>query len=235
MYQHWIKRDKILGYRQMMTQINRKLKTSYNKKRFYRLMKSLGIRSIIRKKRPNYLKTTEHHTAENILNRNFKATKPNQKWSTDVTELRYGNGRKAYLSAIIDMYDNSIVSYVVGHSNNNNLVMETIHRAMKKNPKARPIIQSDRGYQYTSHEYKRLSEKYHFTKSMSRVGRCLDNQQPIERFWGTYKAESFYIKKLNDYESVFNDVSRYIRYYNNYRYVESLNRYSPNEYRKMAA
>ena len=70
--------------------------------------------------------------------------------------------------------------------------METIHRAMKKNPKARPIIQSDRGYQYTSHEYKRLSEKYHFTKSMSRVGRCLDNQ-PIERFWGTYKAESFYI------------------------------------------
>lgn len=114
MYQHWIKRDKILGYRQMMTQINRKLKTSYNKKRFYRLMKSLGIRSIIRKKRPNYLKTTEHHTAENILNRNFKATKPNQKWSTDVTELRYGNGRKAYLSAIIDMYDNSIVSYVVG-------------------------------------------------------------------------------------------------------------------------
>lgn len=234
MYQHWIKRDKILGYRQMMTQINRKLKTSYNKKRFYRLMKSLGIRSIIRKKRPNYLKTTEHHTAENILNRNFKATKPNQKWSTDVTELRYGNGRKAYLSAIIDMYYNSIVSYVVGHSNNNNLVMETIHRAMKKNPKARPIIQSDRGYQYTSHEYKRLSEKYHFTKSMSRVGRCLDNQ-PIERFWGTYKAESFYIKKLNDYESVFNDVSRYIRYYNNYRYVESLNRYSPNEYRKMAA
>lgn len=234
MYQHWIKRDKILGYRQMMTQINRKLKTSYNKKRFYRLMKSLGIRSIIRKKRPNYLKTTEHHTAENILNRNFKATKPNQKWSTDVTELRYGNGRKAYLSAIIDLYDNSIVSYVVGHSNNNNLVMETIHRAMKKNPKARPIIQSDRGYQYTSHEYKRLSEKYHFTKSMSRVGRCLDNQ-PIERFWGTYKAESFYIKKLNDYESVFNDVSRYIRYYNNYRYVESLNRYSPNEYRKMAA
>lgn len=234
MYQHWIKRDKILGYRQMMTQINRKLKTSYNKKRFYRLMKSLGIRSIIRKKRPNYLKTTEHHTAENILNRNFKATKPNQKWSTDVTELRYGNGRKAYLSAIIDMYDNSIVSYVVGHSNNNNLVMETIHRAMKKNPKARPIIQSDRGYQYTSHEYKRLSEKYHFTKSMSRVGRCLDNQS-IERFWGTYKAESFYIKKLNDYESVFNDVSRYIRYYNNYRYVESLNRYSPNEYRKMAA
>ena len=234
MYQHWIKRDKILGYRQMTTQINRKLKTSYNKKRFYRLMKSLGIRSIIRKKRPNYLKTTEHHTAENILNRNFKATKLNQKWSTDVTELRYGNGRKAYLSAIIDMYDNSIVSYVVGHSNNNNLVMETIHRAMKKNPKARPIIQSDRGYQYTSHEYKRLSEKYHFTKSMSRVGRCLDNQ-PIERFWGTYKAESFYIKKLNDYESVFNDVSRYIRYYNNYRYVESLNRYSPNEYRKMAA
>ena len=128
--------------------------------------------------------------------------------------------KKLYLSAILDLYDRRIVAFKIGDSNNNELVFSNFDEAIALNPDAHPIFHSDRGYQYTSHEYKRLSEKYHFTKSMSRVGRCLDNQ-PIERFWGTYKAESFYIKKLNDYESVFNDVSRYIRYYNNYRYVVS--------------
>lgn len=232
-YHHWLKRGKVLGYRQMTLQINRKLKTTYNKKRFYRLMKALGVRSVIRKKRPVYVKKVEHHTAENKLKRNFKATKPNQKWSTDLTELKYRNGRKVYLSAITDLYDYSIISYVIGHSNNNALVMETVHRAMKKNRGAKPMIQSDRGFQYTSHAYQILSMRYGFTKSMSRVSYCLDNQ-PIERFWGTYKAESYYLKKFPDYQSICRDVQKYIRYYNNYRYVKRFNSLSPNEYRKLA-
>ena len=68
--------------------------------------------------------------AENVLARKFTAEKPNQKWCTDVTEFKYGNGKKAYLSAIIDLYDNSIVSYVLGHSNNNDLVFQTIQSAI---------------------------------------------------------------------------------------------------------
>jgi transposase InsO family protein len=228
------KRKGVLGYRQIRTQLNRKLKKNYNKKRYYRIMRALGLKAVIRKKRPNYVKASEMHVAENVMNREFHADSPNLKWCTDVTELKYGNGCRAYLSAIIDIYDNSIVSWVLGHSNNNKLVMDTVKKAYRKNPGVTPLLQSDRGFQYTSHDYKRLQVKYEFTKSMSRVSRCLDNQ-PIERFWGTLKAESFYLTKHDTYEDVLEDVRKYIRYYNNYRYTERLKGLSPNEYRRAAA
>lgn len=227
------KRKGILGYRQMCTQLNRKLKKKHNKKRYYRIMHALGLKAVIRKKRPNYVKAPEIHVVENVMNRDFDAQSPNTKWCTDVTELRYGNGHKAYLSAIIDVYDNSIVSWVVSHSNNNKLVMDTLKKAYAKNPGVSPLLQSDRGFQYTSHEYNRLQLKYGFMKSMSRVSRCLDNQ-PIERFWGTYKSESYYLTKHHTYEDVLKDVNEYIRYYNNYRYTERLDGLSPNEYRRVA-
>lgn len=227
------KRDGILGYRQMRIQLNRKLKGNYNKKKYYRIMRALGLKAVIRRKRPIYVKATEIHVAENVMNRKFNAEAPNKKWCTDVTELKYGSGRKAYLSAIIDVYDNSIVSWVMSHSNNNMLVMDTVKKAYRRNPKVSPLLHSDRGFQYTSHEYNRLQVKYKFTKSMSRVSRCLDNQ-PIERFWGTLKAESYYLKKHDTYEELFEVVSNYIRYYNNYRYTERLNGLSPNEYRQAA-
>ena len=95
------KRKGILGYRQIRTQLNRKLKKNYNKKRYYRIMRALGLKAVIRRKRPNYVKASEIHVVENVMNRNFDADSPNSKWCTDVTELKYGNGRKAYLSAII--------------------------------------------------------------------------------------------------------------------------------------
>jgi len=227
------KRKGILGYRQMRTQLNRKLKKQYNKKRYYRIMCALGLKAVIRRKRASYVKATEIHVVENVMNRNFDANSPNSKWCTDVTELKYGNGRKAYLSAIIDVYDNSIVSWVLSHSNNNKLVMDTLKRAYAKNPGVSPLLQSDRGFQYTSHEYNRLHVKYGFKKSMSRVSRCLDNQ-PIERFWGTYKSESYYLTKDDTYDDVLTEVSKYIHYYNNYRYTECLDGLSPSEYRRAA-
>ena len=104
------KRKGILGYRQMRTQLNRKLKKKYNKKRYYRIIRALGLRVVIRRKQPSYVKASEIHVVENVMHRNFDINSPNSKWCTDVTELKYGNGRKAYLSAIIDVYDNSIVS-----------------------------------------------------------------------------------------------------------------------------
>lgn len=197
-------------------------------------MKALGIKAVIKKKRPTYVKATEAHVAENILNRKFVAKKPNQKWCTDITELRYGNGKKAYLSAIIDIYDHSIVSWELGHSNNNPLVMDTIKKAIRKNPGVKPLLHSDRGFQYTSYDYKKLEATYKFTKSMSRVGRCLDNQ-PIEHFWGTFKEEKFYQESYKNFEYLKKSVRSYMRYYNNYRYSEALNELSPNEFRKQAA
>lgn len=227
------KRNGILGYRQMRIQLNRKLKENHNKKRYYRVMRALGLKAVIRRKRPNYVKAYEVHVAENIMNREFEADAPNKKWCTDVTELKYGNGHKAYLSAIIDVYDNSIVSWVMSHSNNNELVMDTVKKAYRRNRGVTPLLHSDRGFQYTSYDYKRLQVKHGFTKSMSRVSRCLDNQ-PIERFWGTLKAESFYLTKYDAYDDLLKDVRNYIRYYNNYRYTERLKGLSPNEFRRAA-
>lgn len=223
-----------IGYRQIRMQINRKLKKQYSRNRYYRLMKAIGIKAVIKKKRPTYIKSMEAHVAENVLNRKFVAKKPNQKWCTDVTELRYGNGRKAYLSAIIDLYDHSIVSWELGHSNNNLLVINTIKKAMDKNSGVRPLLHSDRGFQYTSYDYKKLETTYKFTKSMSRVGRCLDNQ-PIEHFWGTFKEEKFYQESYQNFEDLKKSVGEYMRYYDNYRYSEALNELSPNEFRKQAA
>lgn len=126
-------------------------------------MRALGLKAVIRKKRPNYVKASEIHVAENVMNREFHADSPNLKWCTDVTELKYGNGRKAYLSAIIDVCDNSIISWMLSHSNNNKLVMDTVKKAYRKNPNVTPLLHSDRGFQYTSHEYNRLQVTYGFT------------------------------------------------------------------------
>ncbi|WP_297130965.1 IS3 family transposase [Terrisporobacter sp.] len=126
----------IYGYRRITMNINRNLNAKYNHKRIYRLMKCLNLKSVIRKKRKNYVKSTPQITSENILNRDFSAATPNEKWLTDVTEFKLTNGTKAYLSAIIDLYDNSIISYVVGHSNNNKLVFDTFDIAVENNPTA---------------------------------------------------------------------------------------------------
>lgn len=110
-------------------------------------MKSINMRSVIRKKRKHYIQSTPQITAENKLNREFYAKKPNEKWLTAVTEFKLLNGKKAYLSAIFDLADKSIVSYVVGHSNNNQLVFDTFDLAVSANPTAKPLFHSDRGFQ----------------------------------------------------------------------------------------
>jgi transposase InsO family protein len=100
------------GYRQMTLHMNRTFDKRLNHKRIYRLMRVAGLRSVIRVKRNRYKRTIPQHVAENSLNRAFTATKPNEKWVTDVTKFKYGQSKKAYLSAIRDLYDGSIISYV---------------------------------------------------------------------------------------------------------------------------
>ncbi len=117
-------------------------------------MKSINLQSVIRKKRKIYVKSTPQITAENVLNRDFSVATLNEKWLNDVTEFKLTNGTKAYLSAIIDLYDNSIVSYVLKHSNNNKLIFDTLDLAIERNPSASPLFHSDRGYQCTSKAFK---------------------------------------------------------------------------------
>jgi putative transposase len=139
--------DGIYGYRRMTMNLNRILGQVINHKRVYRLMRLSGLQSVIRKKKKRYVSSTPQHVAENVLNRKFTADKLNQKWLTDVTEFKYGNSKKAYLSAILDLHDKSIIGYVLGHSNNNNLVFKTLDMALEASPGASPMIHSDRGFQ----------------------------------------------------------------------------------------
>lgn len=228
------KHQGIYGYRRMTMNINRIFGRTFNVKRIRRIMKVAGIESVIRRKRKRYQKSTPQHVAENILNREFTAEKPNQKWVTDVTEFKYGNSKKAYLSAILDLYDNSIISYRIGHSNNNQLVFKTFNEAIEGVSGDEPLIHSDRGYQYTSYQFKRKLDKANMTQSMSRVGKCIDNG-PIEAFWGTIKCEKYYLNKYNTFEELVEAIDDYIHFYNYERLQKRLNSLSPKEYRTKTA
>jgi len=195
-------------------------------------MRAIGMKSVIRRKRPNYVKSTPEITAENILNRNFTAEKLNEKWLTDVTEFKYGDGSKMYLSAILDLKDKSIVSYIIGHRNNNKLVFDTFDAAIQKYPDAKPLFHSDRGFQYTSKVFRLKLDTQGMIQSMSRVGRCIDNG-PMEAFWGTLKAEMYYLHRFLDYDNLKTAIERYIHFYNNGRFQEKLGGLAPLEFRTM--
>lgn len=215
----------------MTIKLNRENDFRVNHKRIYRLMDILGLKSVCRKKKKKYIKSTPEITVENILNRNFKANKFGQKWLTDVTEFKYGNSQKAYLSAIIDLSDKSVVSFVMGKSNNNPLVFKTFDLAHQNYPDAKPIFHSDRGFQYTSKIFRNKLDTSKMIQSMSRVGRCIDNG-PMEAFWGMLKSEMYYLRKFNTYEELEIAVTNYIEFYNTHRYQKRLNCMTPLEYRQ---
>lgn len=226
--------DGIYGYRRLMMNLNRRLHKTYNHKRIYRLMKLTGLQSVIRKKKKRYLKSTPQHIAENLLNREFTAQKSNQKWVTDATEFKYGNNRKAYLSAILDLHDKSIVAYVLGHSNNNHLVFKTLDMALEGCPGVNPMIHSDRGYQYTSYGFKHKLDAAGMMQSMSRVGKCIDNG-PMEGFWGTLKCEKYYLNHYKTFEELNRAIDEYMHFYNCKRLQKRLSALSPMEYWALAA
>lgn len=231
--EYYLAHKKTFGYRRMTMHINRDHKCAYNPKRIRRLMRRMGLKSVIRPKKRTYVPSTPEITAENILGRDFHADMPNQKWLTDVTEFKYGVDKKAYLSAILDLGDNSIVSYVLGHRNNNDLVFKTFNLAVQENPDASPLFHSDRGFQYTSKAFRKMLDEAGCTQSMSRVGRCLDNA-PMEGFWGTLKCEMYYLSKFSTYEELEAAVEAYIHYYNNGRYQAKHKSLAPLEVRNQA-
>ena len=226
----------VLGYRQMNIVLNREksdeLPHRVNVKRVRRLMRILGLKSVIRKKRPDYVKSTPEITAENVLKRDFKATVPFEKWLTDVTEFKYyvrNEVKKLYLSAILDLYDRRIIAYKIGDSNNNELVFTTFDEARSLYPNAKPIFHSDRGFQYTNKVFHQKLLDAGMTQSMSRVGRCLDNA-PMEGWWGILKSEMYYLKRFTSRESLVSSIEDYIQFYNTRRYQKRLNCMTPCEY-----
>lgn len=221
------------GYRRIADEYNETHGKKYNLKRFYRLVHIVGLLAVIRRKRPAYQRSTPEVTAENILNRDFTANAVNEKWCTDVTEMKYGTeGEKAYLSAILDLKGRDIVSFAVGRSNNNQLVFETFDLAIQKYPDAHPLFHSDRGFQYTSKVFKSKLDKQGMQQSMSRVGRCIDNG-PMEGFWGILKCEMYYLNYFDTYEELVSAVEQFIYYYNHQRRQHKLNRLPPATYRSL--
>ncbi len=224
----------ILGYRRMTLYINHFNNTNYSESYIHRLMKHLNIKSAIRRKKTNYIKIKPEQVGENILNREFNASSPNEKWLTDVTEFKViGTRQKLYLSSILDLYDKSIVAYEFSLSNNNILVFKTFDKAIEKNPNAKPIFHSDRGFQYTSKSFKIKLDEQGMIQSMSRVGKCIDNG-PMEAFWGTLKAEQYYLNKYYSIEALQQAIEEYIEFYNTQRLQTKLKGLTPIEYRNQA-
>ena len=187
------------GYRRIRDDLYRYYSINVNDKRILRICRVLQIKSTIKYKNNGCTIQNQHptYTTENILNRNFKADAPDEKWLTDVSEFHYyvnGKKHKLYLSAILDLYDRRIVAYTIGDSNNTELVYSMFDFAVKNNPKAHPIFHSDRGYQYTNRTFHSKLVAAGMTQSMSRIARCIDNGDG--RFLGDYKKREILWKKI---------------------------------------
>ena len=153
-----------------------------------------------------------------------------------MTEFHYYMGmekRKLYLSAILDLYDRRIVSYVIRDKNNNALVFDTVDNALLRNPGAQPLFHSDRGFQYTNRIFHTKLINAGITQSMSRVAKCIDNG-PMEGFWGILKREMYYKQRFNDRSSLITAIANYIDYYNNQRLQRKLHVMTPMKYHEQS-
>ncbi len=205
---------KTYGYRRVHIWLE-KQKIHHNPKTILRVMQKYNLLSVVRRKK--YRNYGEYlHRYPNLLNRDFKAERPNQKWVTDISYIKTGQGT-LYLSVIRDLYDNSIVAYKTGTEQNINLVLSTI-RAAKRKEKVTAELQlhSDQGFQYTSQAYFKLTQSYGITPSMSRRGNPYDNAL-AENFFSILKTECIYRVKLKTYEEARLLIAEYIHFYNHQR------------------
>ena len=199
-----------------------------NPKTILRVMQKYNLLSVVRRKKyRNY--GDQLHRYPNILNRDFHADRPNQKWVTDISYIKTSQGT-LYLSVIRDLYDNSIVAYKTGTEQNVNLVLSTI-RAARKQEKVTAEVQlhSDQGFQYTSHAYFKLTQSYNISPSMSRRGNPYDNAL-AENFFSILKTECIYRQKIRTYEEARLLIGAYIHFYN-YERIQLKTKLTPMEYR----
>ena len=198
-------------------------------------MRELELQVRVRKsKKLTTYRGTIGHIAPNHLERHFTATKPNQKWVTDVTEFKAKDGNKVYLSPILDLFNNEIVSYTLSYSPNWTQVEKMLKLAVKRLDKTRgSILHSDQGWQYQMAAYRQILAEHGIIQSMSRKGNCLDNAA-MESFFGRLKTECFYGREFNTREEIVNAVRDYLDYYNHRRIQLKLKGLSPIQYRRQS-
>lgn len=217
------------GYRRITDEL-RKLGIIINHKTVLKLMNSLELKSLIRRKKYQSYKGEQGKIAPNVLQRAFKADNPNQKWVTDITEFKVKD-KKLYLSPVMDLYNQEIISYQLSERPVFNQVIQMLKKAFKTTKNTKDLIlHSDQGWQYQMKPYQALLKKKGIVQSMSRKGNCLDNAI-IENFFGILKSELFYLKKFNSIDELKNEIKQYIYYYNNERIKSNLNKMSPIQYR----
>ena len=180
------------GYRRITAEL-RKRKFSVNHKTVQRLMKKLGLVCRVRMKKYRSYKGEVGKIAPNLLNRDFHAEKPNQKWVTDVTEFSLF-GEKLYLSPILDLHSSDLVSYTISDRPVLSMVTTMLDEAFAKIPAGTNLIlHSDQGWQYQHKQYQQMLREKGVRQSMSRKGNCLDNAV-IENFFGLLKSELLYLQ-----------------------------------------
>jgi putative transposase len=177
------------------------MKEPVNRKCVQQLMQKTGLRAVIRaKKRSRHLPGMSDAHVPNVLQRDFRATAPNQKWVTDVTEFNV-SGQKLYLSACMDLYNGEIIAHRMARRPVFELVSGTLSAALSRTTcTAKLIVHSDQGWHYKMQPYRAMLSRLGVKQSMSRKGNCLDNAA-IESFFGTLKAEYFHLISRNSLDS----------------------------------
>ncbi|CAM3845173.1 Integrase catalytic domain-containing protein [Polynucleobacter arcticus] len=217
------------GYRRVHLELGN-LQHYLDPKTVQKLMGQLGLKSTVRPKRYQSYKGSVGKVAPNLLERHFVASKPNQKWVTDVTEFNIG-GQKVYLSPILDLYNQEIISYEIADRPQISSVMQMLQKAFKQlKPKDKPMLHSDQGWQYRMGIYQQALHQQGITQSMSRKGNCLDNAV-MENWFGVMKTEFFYQQKFETIELFKAQLREYIDYYNHDRIKQKLKGLSPVNYR----
>ncbi|MEV8040083.1 IS3 family transposase [Arthrobacter sp. NPDC080082] len=201
------------------------------KKTVLKLMRALRlVCKVRRKKRYNSYQGEQGAIAPNLLKRQFQADAPNQKWVTVVTEFSVGD-RKLYLSAVMDLFDRSIISYAIGISPNLELTNSSLRRALAAlEDDQKPLVHSDQGFQYQPPSWRELLQNAGAIQSMSRRANCYDNAV-MENFFGHLKEELFHRVQFFNTDALASALSEYIHWYNTERISTTLEGLSPVAYR----
>ncbi|HWJ80498.1 MAG TPA: IS3 family transposase [Ureibacillus sp.] len=216
------------GYRRIRDELANRGK-KVNHKKVQRIMKALGLKCLVRMKKYKSYKGTVGKIASNILDRNFEAEAPNEKWVTDITEFKLF-GEKLYLSPILDLFNGEIITYTIGSRPTYSLVSEMLEKALERLPeKHKLLMHSDQGWHYQMKQYRNALESRGIVQSMSRKGNCYDNSV-MENFFGIMKSEFLYLKEFESVEHFKKELENYINYYNTKRLKAKL-KMSPVQYR----
>lgn len=228
-----VKTHRTYGYRRVKLWLLRETGLVINHKAVLRITRKYNLLATPRKKRFRHYEMDTYHHYENILERDFSASRPNEKWVTDISYIQTDQGF-LYLSVIKDLYDKSIVAYRYARQMPAKLVVDTIREAVKiAKPSLGLILHSDNGFQYSSIPYFNVTQANGITPSMSRVGNPYDNAC-VESFFSLLKNECIYRARPKSIEEAMQLVDEYIYFYN-YERLQLTSKMTPNEFRSLVA